>query len=125
MSAVDTRNISRDSLFLLARLRVDGSEGEHKVKVRNLSAGGMMAECDLRLGRGARLSIELRNIGWVHGTVAWVQGDRCGIAFDSEIDPKLARASVNTSGEMATPRFARPASILPSTPDDLARLRKI
>lgn len=125
MSAVDTRNISRDSLFLMATLRADGSDGEQKVKVRNLSPGGMMVESDLRLSRGGRISVDLRNIGWVQGTVAWVQDNRCGIAFDAEIDPKLARASVNTSGDLSTPRFVRPASILPVTAGDLARLRKI
>ncbi|MFN4113788.1 MAG: PilZ domain-containing protein [Sphingomonadaceae bacterium] len=125
MSALDTRNISRDSLFLMATVRAEGSEQDHKVKVRNLSAGGMMAEGDLRLSRGTRLAIELRNIGWIKGTVAWIQDSRCGIAFCEEIDPKLARATVNSSGDVSTPRFVRPASLLPTTPDDLARLRKI
>lgn len=125
MSAVDTRNISRDSLFLMATIRADGSDSDHKVKVRNLSAGGMMMECQLQLPRGARIAVELRNIGWVHGTVAWVQDNRSGVAFDSEIDPKLARASVNATGDLSTPRFVRPASLLPATPDDLARMRKI
>lgn len=125
MSAVDTRNISRDSLFLLGSLRVEGSDAEHKIKVRNLSAGGMMTDCALQLTRGARVAIELRNIGWVQGAVAWVQGDRIGVAFDNAIDPKLARPSVSSGKDSSTPRFVRPASILPSTPDDLARLRKI
>lgn len=125
MSAVDTRHITRDSLFLMAAMRVDGSETDQRVKVRNLSAGGMMIECDLQLGRGARISVELRNIGWVHGVVAWVQDSRSGVAFDKVIDPKLARANVNSSGDLSTPRFVRPASIMPRTPEDLARFRKI
>lgn len=125
MSAVDTRNISRDSLFLLGQLRVEGSDAAHKIRVRNLSAGGMMTECALQLGRGARVAVELRNIGWVQGAVAWVQGDRVGIAFDTAIDPKLARPNVSAGSDLSTPRFVRPASILPSTPEDLARFRKI
>lgn len=125
MSAVDTRNITRDSLFLMATMRVDGSETDHRVKVRNLSAGGMMIESELQLARGTRISVDLRNIGWVHGAVAWVQETRSGIAFDTAVDPKLARASVTASGDLSTPRFVRPASLLPSTPEDLSRLRKI
>lgn len=125
MSAVDTRNITRDSLFLLATLRAEGSADDHKIKVRNLSPGGMMAEGELRLTRGGRVAVDLRNIGWVYGTVAWVQDSRCGIAFDEEIDPKLARTAVNTSGDLSTPRFVRPATIAPVTAHDLARLRKI
>lgn len=94
MSNVDTRQVGRDSLFLLAQVRVDGQEQVDRVKVRNLSAGGMMAEGDVDVMRGARVEVELRNVGWVAGTVAWIQGNRFGIAFVDEIDPKLARAPV-------------------------------
>lgn len=94
MSNVDTRQVGRDSLFLLAQVRVDGQDLANRVKVRNLSAGGMMAEGEVKVMRGARVEVELRNVGWVEGTVAWCQGDRFGIAFVDEIDPKLARAPV-------------------------------
>jgi hypothetical protein len=88
----DQRHITRDSLFVLAGLRVAGRDQEHRVKIRNLSAGGLMAEGDLRVVRGTAVSIEIRNVGWVEGTVAWVADTRFGIAFDTEIDPKAARA---------------------------------
>ena len=109
MSNVETRQVDRDSLLLLAQLRVDGSEPEYRVKVRNLSAGGMMAEGAVPAARGSLVSIALRNIGWVDGTVAWKQDDRLGIAFVEEIDPKLARAPI-TAGtpDLASPRFTRP-----------------
>ena len=97
MSNVDTRQVGRDSLFLLAQIRVDGNENVFRIKVRNLSAGGMMAEGDVPVVRGARVTVELRNIGWIEGSVAWTQGNRFGIAFLDEIDPKLARAPVEGS----------------------------
>ena len=104
MSNVDTRQVDRDSLFLLAQLRVDGDDREHRIKVRNLSAGGMMAEGEVDVARGALVHVELRNIGWVEGSVAWRQENRFGIAFVSEIDPKEARApvSVNTVNKSMT-----------------------
>ena len=71
MSNVDTRQVNRDSLFLLAQVRVDGQDAVHRVKVRNLSAGGMMAEGEAKVMRGALVMVELRNIGWVEGSVAW------------------------------------------------------
>lgn len=115
MSNVDTRQVGRDSLFLLAQVRIDGQDNPVRVKVRNLSAGGMMAEGDARVIRGARVGVELRNIGWITGSVAWKQGNRFGIAFAEEIDPKLARApagsaSVNPASdfEKRGPRFAPP-----------------
>ena len=109
MSNVETRQVDRDSLLLLAQLRVDGGESEFRVKVRNLSAGGMMAEGTVPVTRGSLISIALRNIGWVDGTVAWKQDDRFGIAFVEEIDPKLARAPVAAGQpDLAAPRFTRP-----------------
>jgi hypothetical protein len=85
---------------------LDGGEVGHKVKIRNLSAGGLMADAPLKVQRGQLVSIELRNIGWVEGSIAWVQDNRFGVAFHEEIDPKVARAPV-TQGE-STARFVRP-----------------
>ncbi len=97
MTNTETRHVDRDSLFLLAQLRIDGASEVYRVKVRNLSAGGMMAEGDVLVLRGMLVHIELRNIGWVEGTVAWRQESRFGIAFVTEIDPKQARAPVTGS----------------------------
>lgn len=124
MSGVETRNIHRDSLFLTAQVRVAGEDDAHRVKVRNLSDGGMMAEGGVSVLRGAQVSVELRNIGWVEGNVAWVQDDRFGIAFAHEIDPKLARTPLG-SGDPSAPRFTRPSSLLPPELTDASRLRKL
>jgi len=127
MSNVDTRQVNRDSLFLLAQVQVDGQDVTHRVKVRNLSAGGMMAEGEVRVMRGSLVMVELRNIGWVEGSVAWRQGDRFGIAFVDEIDPVVVRGP----GEPHTPEFEAPRyTRTPGTPPlsqqaDLSKLRKI
>jgi len=126
MSQVETRQIDRDSLFLMARLRVEGDPSgvEHRVKVRNLSAGGMMAEGRFKVARGAFVNIELRNIGWVEGSVAWKQEDRIGIAFIEEIDPLQARASVPVGiPDLDTPRYVRPP--LKDHSPELSKLRKL
>ena len=126
MPAVDTRNISRDSLFLMAELRLEGAEAVERVKVRNLSAGGMMAEGQVRVVRVARLSVKLRNIEWVDGNVAWVQDNRFGIAFDTTIDPSQARASATPVDEMTSPRFTRPIGYMSGhAPGDASKIRKI
>jgi len=113
MTGVDTRHINRDSLFLAADVRLEGEAACHRVKVRNLSAGGMMAEGDVQVMRGARVSVELRNLPTIEGSVAWVQDNRFGIAFAREIDPKAPRTAVGNS-DISTPRFVRPSSILPN-----------
>jgi hypothetical protein len=119
MSNVDTRQVNRDSLFLLAQLRVDGEEDVHRVKIRNLSAGGAMAEGDVKVARGSLVLVELRNIGWVEGSVAWKQGNRFGIAFAEEIDPKLVRSPLAKAEDKRTlPYQGRMAQ-------DPGKLRKI
>lgn len=127
MSNVDTRQVNRDSLFLLAQVRVDGHDEACRVKVRNLSAGGMMAEGPVKVTRGALVHVELRNLGWVEGSVAWKQDDRFGIAFVDEIDPRLARGSGQADGtEFESPRYTRNHVGVPLTQQaDTGRLRKI
>ena len=123
MNEPDPRQLSRESFLVLANLRVDGKETPHRVSVRNLSAGGMMAECDAGVARGTRVSVELRNIGWVEGTVAWKQDNRFGIAFVDAIDPTKVRDAVAGTGERSGD--TRPfSSILPAGPDP-EKLRKI
>lgn len=111
MTDNDHRQIERDSLFVMADLRVEGVASDQRVKVRNLSAGGMMAEGDVKVQTGAAVEVNIRNIGWVEGSVAWVQENRFGIAFHDEIDPKVARAPLSTpspSSSLLRPPAARP-----------------
>ena len=125
MSGVDTRQINRDSLFLVADVRREGDTHGTRVRVRNLSAGGMMAEGDLVVVRGSRVTVDLKNVGPVEGNVAWVQSNRCGIAFARPIDPQLPRPSVG-NGDLTTPRFVRPATVAPvHAPRDGGPLRKV
>ncbi|MEZ5743588.1 MAG: PilZ domain-containing protein [Sphingomonadaceae bacterium] len=125
MSASEARHIGRDSLFLMADMRIDGAEGEYRIKVRNLSDGGMMGEGPVRVVRGAVVDINLRNCGWVEGTVAWVEGNRFGVAFRDEIDAKIARSQTTSSDaeDLHTPAYLRYAA--KPTPADTSKLRKI
>lgn len=125
MTGVETRSVARDSLFLLADIRVEQSVDTHRVRVRNLSDGGMMGEGPLRVQRGNRLAIALRNIGEIGGTVAWVQDNRFGVAFDEEIDSQKARrplqADENPAAVVVAPSWAHRAP----PPPEPGRLRKI
>jgi PilZ domain len=119
MGESDHRQITRDSLFVMADLMVDGAPAAQRVKVRNVSSGGLMAEGATAISRGQLLRVDLRNIGWVEGSVAWVQGARCGIAFREEIDPKVTRmANGGSSGGDSEPPYVvrRPAGALGTAP---------
>jgi hypothetical protein len=95
------RGKSRDSLLLGAQFRAAGAETSVQVRVRNLSAGGLMAEYAGPIGAGDRIEIEVRGIGWVPGEVAWATNGRIGIAFDREIDPLRARKPVAAPRKVA------------------------
>lgn len=123
MNTLDTRKLKRDSLFLVAMMRVEGRDLVHRVKVRNLSEGGMMAEGeDLRVGRGQLVSVELRNTGWVEGAIAWVEGNRCGVAFVDPVDPARVRAPAGT--DEADKALTQPRRIFATQPQ-AGRLHRI
>ena len=86
-----------------------------------------MAEGDAKVMRGSLVAVELRNIGWVEGSVAWKQDNRFGIAFVDEIDPGVVRAPAAAAGEpSSTPRATpRNHQAVPASQADPTRLRKI
>ena len=84
---------ARDSMFLMAMMRRPHGP-EVPIKVRNLSAGGMMAECPMSFSKGEPIETDLRGIGPVTGRIAWAAGGRVGVAFDRPVDPWLARKPV-------------------------------
>jgi hypothetical protein len=88
------RGVDRDSMLLKAVLRLNNSGEEGEVRIRNLSAGGLMAETPVRVTRGEKVEVQLNTIGWIGGSVAWATEGRIGIAFDHPIDPKSARKQV-------------------------------
>lgn len=81
----------RDSLFLAAQVARPG-EVAAPARIRNLSGGGLMADCAQSFAAGDRIEIELKGVGLIPGRVAWVgEAGRIGVAFDRRIDPALAR----------------------------------
>lgn len=90
-----SRSADRDSLFMQANLLFPGQPAPLLVRVRNLSAGGMLAEAPVRgVAQGATVEIELRNVGFVPGRVVWVGEGKFGLAFDRPVDPHAVRRQV-------------------------------
>jgi hypothetical protein len=100
------RQDSRDSLFLMADMRVPGTRDVTPIRVRNLSSGGLMADYPEGLDQGLAIEFEVRGIGWITGKVAWSAAGRIGVAFDRQIDPLLARKPVGLGAK--TPVFVKP-----------------
>lgn len=92
------RTQPRDSMFLGATLRHPQSDEAWPVRVRNISAGGLMADFDGQLQRGDHVEIELRVIGLISATVAWAAQGKIGLSFDQRIDPLLVRRQIGSRG---------------------------
>jgi len=88
---------TRDSLLLVARFRIAGSSETVQVRVRNLSAGGLMADVPKPIDIGTVVEVEVRGVGWISGRIAWIAAGRAGVAFDHVIDPQAARKPVVAS----------------------------
>lgn len=102
------RGDSRDSMFLHAYVRpIDGGP-DIQVRVRNLSAGGMMAEPEVQVAEGERVWVELRGIGEISATVVWTAVGRAGLAFEREIDPRKARKTIADPAKNPRPTVQPP-----------------
>lgn len=91
------RSAKRDSLFLLAELSALDGAPLGSIRVRNLSATGLMADCTVSLVAQDRVMVTLRAISPVAATVTWSRGGRIGLQFDAEIDPQAVRRPVGSS----------------------------
>jgi PilZ domain len=99
------RRAARDSLFLNTEIRVQGVRDPIPVRVRNLSATGMMVDGHPAFTEGAEIVTDLRGIGDVKGRIAWTMAQRAGVAFDEEIDPVKARTP---TGQVKHVTYQRP-----------------
>lgn len=89
-----TRGADRDSLFMLASLVIAGRPDPITVRVRNLSATGMLAEHPTPVAEGAAIEVCLRNVGVVPGRVVWSGDGKFGVAFHRSVNPQAVRREV-------------------------------
>ncbi len=102
---VALRNNRRDSMFLKSSIEVDRLGCSFDIVVRNVSAGGLLADTTMNLDHGDRVRVDLRRVGKVPGRVVWTDDGRFGVAFDVTIDPQLVRQPV-TVKKVALPKKA-------------------
>lgn len=79
------RGSSRLKLSLDASLAGSGED----VVIHDLSPGGILVESSANLRKGARLEVDLPEVGATLATVVWNSGDYYGCQFDKPI-PKAA-----------------------------------
>src|SRR4051812_33471475 len=82
----------RQNVMLMVNLRAGGVE--QRVRVADISRGGLKVKARPCARLGERVLIELPGLGWIAATVAWVRIDIFGLQFHSQIDPAAARQPV-------------------------------
>ena len=94
----DRRGADRQiSVLINAGIVHQGSDS--LCRIRNLSSGGVMIECNLPLSVDDRLSLHLRSGHELGGCVRWVNAGKAGIAFD---EPDSAALVSGTRGVSET-----------------------
>jgi len=88
-TAVPRPSERRSDERLIAMLRVaklkDGQNREQLIRVRNVSAGGLMAEIGLPVSVDDVVNIELSSQN-IPSTVVWIREGTAGFKFDQDID---------------------------------------
>jgi hypothetical protein len=105
LTAPEQRASRRDRILLLARLRVHGDEDIHAIRIRDLSADGLRAQCTGLVIANRRVEIEIRNLGWVEGRVAWHNEEYIGVRFAKPIDPEKTRIAVTGAYQAPPPSW--------------------
>jgi hypothetical protein len=70
---------------LLRVAKLSGATGEQLIRIRNISAGGLMAEASQPLSVGEEVAVELSSER-IPGTVVWTRDDTIGLKFDQTVD---------------------------------------
>ncbi len=82
----------------LIKIQVSNDRIQHVDAIlRNVTERGIGIELQKPLQEGEKVSIQIRNLEPILGTVAWSKEQRSGVIFDAYIDPSLL--TVKNSGQ--------------------------
>ena len=81
----ERRNDERVSAMLRVGKLTDTSGSEQLVKIKNLSAGGVMVIVTRPPAIGEQVSLEVSSQR-IPGSVIWIREDMAGVKFDSDVD---------------------------------------
>lgn len=96
-SGAHQRAEPRDSMFLNSTIQRLATAETWPLRVRNLSSGGLMADCPGTFTLGDEVEMDVRGVGLQKGTIAWTANHRIGVTFERPINPMLARRPVGRS----------------------------
>jgi hypothetical protein len=73
-------------LALLPVAKLIADEWQDLCRIRNISAGGLMAETTVPHEANAAVTVELNSSQHIAGTIVWVRGNTIGIKFGQNVD---------------------------------------
>ena len=87
------RRKPRQRMMLLGTISACGDVARLRqpIRIRDLSATGLMAVSDTAYDAGILVDVEMRGLPPVRGEIAWVEGKSFGVTFALPINPLLAR----------------------------------
>lgn len=98
------------TMLLVARIVLETGE-DQLCRIRNISPGGLMIESSATLGQDQTITVQLRDLCALAGTVVWVRARNCGIKLDKLADvPELLRSITGKAAD------ASPAAFVPRSP---------
>ena len=103
----DKRTGQRSKVMLMVAVRFAGDPQVHRLRIRDIAAGG--ARLSYRGGAiaGDALAIEFPALGEVGAHVAWMGDGEIGVRFVHAIDPEAARITVTGEYREPAPELAR------------------
>lgn len=103
----DERRVEQRLLSMLPMARLVMDAEQDICRVRNISAGGMMAETSRSHAVRTKVRIEFNSHQQLRGEVVWTRETSCGIKFDQDIDLREMLANRPARRKGQTPRPPR------------------
>jgi hypothetical protein len=103
----DERRAEERLLAVLPVARLVMEHSQDLCRVRNISAGGIMAETMSSHAIGTKVRIEFNSHQQLPGQIVWTRETSCGIKFDQDIDLRELLANRPTRRKGQTPRPPR------------------
>ena len=101
------RTQERSKVMLIAAVRFAGDPHVHRLRIRDIAAGGARLSYRGEVVQGDAVIIGFSAIGDVAGRIAWVGDGQIGVRFLDRIDPEAAKVPVTGEFRAAAGEPAR------------------
>jgi hypothetical protein len=91
---------------LIRKAVLHWGERQMEARLRNISSGGALVECERGLPPGTEVRLSLPGLGDIFGEARWTTANKIGLRFEQEFDlRKLAPKARNDTAAMLRPDY--------------------